>query len=132
MKFSSFVETFWYIKEDRSVTGNSRVITRKLWMGVIHMLRNSGRVVRFSVKKRYEYVISDTRGCGGVAFPEKKRYVTLGIVTCPDRQLSDCERHCYVGADYNNNIQSRLSTTRPVITLIGCKAVVGASRFFGR
>ena len=29
-------------------------------------------------------------------------------------------------------IQSRLSTTRPVITLIGYKAVAGVSRFFGR
>ena len=29
-------------------------------------------------------------------------------------------------------IQSRLSTTRPVITLIGCNAVGRASRFSGR
>ena len=29
-------------------------------------------------------------------------------------------------------VQSRLSTTRPVITLIGCNAVGRASRFFGR
>ena len=30
------------------------------------------------------------------------------------------------------SIQSCLSTTRPVITLIGCNAVGSASRFFGR
>ena len=29
-------------------------------------------------------------------------------------------------------VQSCLSTTRPVITLIGCNAVGRASRFFGR
>ena len=29
-------------------------------------------------------------------------------------------------------LQSRLSTTRPVITLIGCNAVGRASRFSGR
>ena len=38
----------------------------------------------------------------------------------------------HVYNQHNKVLQSRLTTTRPVVTLIGYKAVAGVSRYFGR
>ena len=47
-------------------------------------------------------------------------------------ELDDIQFGFRKGRSTTEPIQSCLSTTRPVITLIGCNAVGRASRFFGR
>ena len=60
-------------------------------------------------------------------------YITDTLTLCQIKEIATTVSQYAVSIKKRGiTVQSRLSTMRPVITLIGCKAVIGASRFFGR